>query len=603
MESDEAGGGRDIPQNLDAILGKIKIDRENTRRYKAAVRVGFSIGAFCLGWWGFIAQHQNEMTPLNLLQYAYQTFQLLTFNMPNDMLRTQLPWQLQVTRFALPGLAIYATLGLYLDKVRRPLKTFLTVRRSGHLIVVGGGDRTMDVIRRCVVQRHSIVAILPNTEAVREEMYDLGVAVIVGEIGNPQTYIRGGISHARAMVILADGDAANLRAMLAAHDAIGTVPHFKPPLRLACEVQDGELRTVLSSALSERRGGQIQSHVIDFMDNVARNLVVRLAPVLGGSPTPHILVVGDDKLVHLAVSRIALNAPEGAKVTIVAPESDKASATFRALNPGAENLRGIRFIPGALGAGCAANLADLHESEHFDAIVICTGDELGIATAVSLCRWRTAHGKSATPILVRQRAGNSLIKGARLALADPDQAALMSGFGDLDQECSPDLVLRASVDRLARAIHAAYIAAAPPASAVTPWADLAETFREACRHQADHIGVKLAMIGLEAVPCIEPVELGLDAETMERLAEIEHWRWCVSRWLDGWTLGETKDAERKITPYLVPYSQLSEEIKDYDRDTVRNIPALLLRAGLATRSLATTSATEPAPGQLSPPAV
>ena len=30
--------------------------------------------------------------------------------------------------------------------------------------------------------------------------------------------------------------------------------------------------------------------------------------------------------------------------------------------------------------------------------------------------------------------------------------------------------------------------------------------------------------------------------------------------------------EKKISPYLVPYDELSEEIEDHDRDTVRNTP-------------------------------
>lgn len=586
MEIDDAEGAHDIPRNLDAILGKIKIDRENTRRYKAAVRIGFSVAAFGLGWWGFITQHRDGLTLFSVLQYAYQTFQLLTFNMPSDMLRSELPWQLQVTRFALPGLALYATLGLYLDRVRRPLRTLLAIRRAGHLIVVGGGPRAMDVIRRCVAQNRSVVAILPSADIVGDELYDLGVAVMVAEIGNPQTFIRAGIARARAVVILGKSDSANLRAMLAAHDALEASPPARPPMRLACEVQDAELGAVLSLALSERRGGLAECHVINFMDNVARQLALQLAPVLGGAPDPHILIVGDDKLALLAVRKIALNAPEAARVTVVAEDADKASKTFLALNPGAENLAGIRFIPGSPGAACAADLEAAHIGDDVSAMVICAGDEIGIATAVSLCRWRRARAKSAIPVLVRQKSGDSLIKGARLALDDRDQAAMLSAFGDLDQECAPDVVLRGSIDRLARAIHAAYAEASPPGTAVVPWAALAETFRDACRHQADHIGVKLALIGLEAVPGAEPVTLELDGETLERLAEIEHWRWCVSRWLDGWTRGDAKDADRRITPYLVAYSQLTEDIKDYDRDTVRNIPALLKRVGLTTRELA-----------------
>jgi len=41
--------------------------------------------------------------------------------------------------------------------------------------------------------------------------------------------------------------------------------------------------------------------------------------------------------------------------------------------------------------------------------------------------------------------------------------------------------------------------------------------------------------------------------------------------------GDQVDAVRKISPYLIPYDKLKDEIKDLDRDTIRNIPELLRR--------------------------
>lgn len=41
-----------------------------------------------------------------------------------------------------------------------------------------------------------------------------------------------------------------------------------------------------------------------------------------------------------------------------------------------------------------------------------------------------------------------------------------------------------------------------------------------------------------------------------------------------------KNVEQKLTPYLIPYEQLSGEIKELDRDTIRNIPALLKMIGM-----------------------
>jgi hypothetical protein len=39
-------------------------------------------------------------------------------------------------------------------------------------------------------------------------------------------------------------------------------------------------------------------------------------------------------------------------------------------------------------------------------------------------------------------------------------------------------------------------------------------------------------------------------------------------------------SDQKTTPWLVPYAQLSEDMKEFDRDPVRKIPVLLARIDL-----------------------
>lgn len=56
-------------------------------------------------------------------------------------------------------------------------------------------------------------------------------------------------------------------------------------------------------------------------------------------------------------------------------------------------------------------------------------------------------------------------------------------------------------------------------------------------------------------------------ELTEKIAENVHEVWSVGRLKDGWTYGEVRNDEKKQTPCLVPYSELSEEEKEYDRRT------------------------------------
>lgn len=76
-----------------------------------------------------------------------------------------------------------------------------------------------------------------------------------------------------------------------------------------------------------------------------------------------------------------------------------------------------------------------------------------------------------------------------------------------------------------------------------------------------------------------------DAALTERMAEMEHDSWVAERLSLGWKYG-LHDVDGRTSPYLVPYSELPDDIKDLDRDAVRNIPALADRIGMAVYKLA-----------------
>lgn len=65
----------------------------------------------------------------------------------------------------------------------------------------------------------------------------------------------------------------------------------------------------------------------------------------------------------------------------------------------------------------------------------------------------------------------------------------------------------------------------------------------------------------------------------EQIAENVHDIWAQGRIADGWTYGEKRDDENKKTPCLVPYSQLSEAEKEYDRNTAIETIKLIVALG------------------------
>jgi hypothetical protein len=117
---------------------------------------------------------------------------------------------------------------------------------------------------------------------------------------------------------------------------------------------------------------------------------------------------------------------------------------------------------------------------------------------------------------------------------------------------------------------------------MAPWDELGEDLRDSNRDQAVHTGVKLERAGCDLMPLLDwDAELFEFApEEVDQLAELEHERWVADNRRRGWTYApEPKDAERKTSPHMVPWDDLSEEIREYDRIFVRALPAFLARIG------------------------
>lgn len=65
----------------------------------------------------------------------------------------------------------------------------------------------------------------------------------------------------------------------------------------------------------------------------------------------------------------------------------------------------------------------------------------------------------------------------------------------------------------------------------------------------------------------------------ELLAKNVHDIWAENRIAQGWTYGEKRDDEKKQHPCLVPYEELPEEEKLYDRETAMKTIKMIKKLG------------------------
>lgn len=76
------------------------------------------------------------------------------------------------------------------------------------------------------------------------------------------------------------------------------------------------------------------------------------------------------------------------------------------------------------------------------------------------------------------------------------------------------------------------------------------------------------------------IELPKELEQLvEQMAKNVHEIWAQERINQGWTYGEQRNDELKTHPCLVPYEELPEEEKEYDRNTSIGTLKLIMKLG------------------------
>ena len=81
---------------------------------------------------------------------------------------------------------------------------------------------------------------------------------------------------------------------------------------------------------------------------------------------------------------------------------------------------------------------------------------------------------------------------------------------------------------------------------------------------------------------VDTTSIKLNADIIElgeKIAENVHDVWAVGRMKEGWTYGEKRNDTEKTHPCLVPYDELTDSEKQYDRDTAMETLKLIQKLG------------------------
>jgi hypothetical protein len=559
---------------------------------------GLFITALVLGWIGFDLNSRALGEPGSFLDNLYRSLQL--FIIHSGAVAQPVPWQLEVARFLAPAVAAGATLSALATLLGEQLAAARVRFYSNHVVVCGLGRLGSLLARNLREAGYEVVGIEPDAQngAIARCRGD-GVVVLVGDGTDPAMLRKARAHRARYLFAVAGDDGKNSEIAIGARKLADG--RSGSPLTCFVHVMDDKLSDVLRQAGLARRGGGLRIEYFNVAELGAPTLLADYPAFddQGNTPLgpPHIVVVGLGEMgtrliVHAARRWRSIPGTRGKKLRVTAVDL-QADARVAVLNERLPRLAGVCDLK-----PCRMDL-DSAEFERADflfgrrgksdvtGVYVCVGDDaVGLSAALHL---RHRLGDRAVPIVVRTTQEG----GVAALLGGEDRGETygdLNVFGLLDLICRPDVLLAGQNEVVARVIHAKYVASrrregqsVETNPSMVDWQQLPESLKESNRAQAADIWLKLATIGCDIVPMTdwdaEPP--AFTADEIEQLARMEHDRWWKEREAAGWRLAAAKNEARKESPYLIPFEDLPEDVKEIDRATVRALPAFLAEVDFA----------------------
>ncbi len=586
-----SGGTERHPEGRPAAARVLRCWRAHRRAITWCLIVMAMFAAVVLGIIGFqknlaAVEPEREYSFTTLVFMVLQLFVLNSGTAPEPV-----PWELEIAR----ALAVLAAAGTVLKAVivvfRQQWEAFYLRFVRNHVVVCGLDQKGRRLVHDLLDAGQRVVGIerngeLPDAESLREA----GAVVLAGEATDPDVLARAAVGRAGDVLIVCGQDAVNLEVAA----VVGAVcarqrPAAQPRLRCHVHLTDPRLPQWLDARGEGGAFDRLEYRRFDVLLNSARLLLdqhpldrVPIAPesplsvqliLLGYSREAECLLIQTAQVGHYA----NLHKP---RCVLVDPDAARHEQRLRFRYPQIDEVCQLEFHE--RDVECQGTMQEVERWASDPGllptlVVSCPDENQAFSTILGL---PPVIAERDIPVLVRLNRREGLLNvfggGARKPAVRPFGSPTLAG--------SAELVLQRHLDRLAREIHQDYVRRREAQGdspqqypAMRPWDELPEPYKEANRQQADHIPVKLRAIGCVAV--LRSESNGRPAaeftpEEVERLAKMEHQRWCANRWLDGWRLGK-RDDRQKRHPNLVPWEALDEPTRDYDRDAVRQIPDLL----------------------------
>jgi hypothetical protein len=547
--------------------------------------LSLTVGAF--GFQSYFIIHGEEHS---WMRSIYRTIQL--FTLEGGDLQEPIPQVLQIVRFTAPFSTIMALMLALLEIFKQQWNGMKIARMKNHVVIIGFGTKGKNIMEESLRRKEKVLVIEsdplnPNLASIKPPYS----RHLIGDANNINTLKKAGITKAKSVFLLMGDDTKQVNACLIIYQLIKESRRDENnPLNCIIHLQKQEfLNTMRSHKLVKDSHDGLTMNIFNVYENSAREFFEEDPPDRSGIGIEsknyvQILIIGFGNAGEALALQTALTGHyiNGKKpqVLIIDRMAKEKVPDFLERYPAFKDYCDLKYL--ALEGNSPQLLQHivkyLEDPLAFTTMVLCFDNKthnmlLGLQLE-SIKRNETDH-----PLQVFVRTNDNE------PFADFSQN--IKSYGLPSKVCSQEVIIGGDLDRKVQAIHADYLKKRKIASdfgtreADVCWENLSQEFKDSNRKVADHIGVKVRGIGCRIVALNDPQPAAIfSIKEIETLAELEHRRWNAERSLAGWTFSNKKNDKTRQTPYLTDWSNLSGDIKRYDRDSVKNIPDVLALVGL-----------------------
>lgn len=544
--------------------------------------------AFLLAFSGYniiFNEAGTEKGSLDLVYYSIKTFGMDII----DGCPSPLPWQLETARWLAPAVLIYTAIKAILYLVRREIKSAFVAHYRNHVIVAGLSDNSRHLVSDLLAhgERVIVVGAIPHAWKL-DQVEKAGAIIIDGDLTSKSFLRYLGAARARFFVFVDENDEKNVADAIAVYKYLavsGKGRHQMLYTHISDDLKLDEIRglhLLEDQSTANKADLNCEIRIFSACERATRIIFNKYSPdrfTRVTSPSDaevRVAVIGSGSLTQSMIIRFArLGHFANLKKMQICLFQEGTSMVSRL-------ERSFRHLRKFVDIEMIDEPHDLFDAEEFERLnsialfsavyLLCENDAAAASILNKLSKIDTEIKMNV--ILALNDAGGML---TRWVTEKNFENITLYKFNVTDETFTKKGLILEELDKLAVVIHEDYLSKKksldPARASHRPWRLLPVDFRNQNRDQADHLGVKLRAIGYDLEDDTSSVVIS--PEKAELLARMEHNRWWAHMALSGWTLNEKKDDLKKRHTDLIPYEQLPDETKQYDRDAVENIPLLL----------------------------